>query len=141
MMRSPHASVAAIRREIEARTAGAWKHEGGAAAVEFALIGLPLFLLIFGIVEGGRMLWTQNSLQYSVEQAARCAVVNASTCGTTTQIQSYAVSKAYGLNLSASVFTVSNPSCGTKVSASLPYQTILPVSINVTLTASSCRPS
>ncbi|MGH6812159.1 MAG: TadE/TadG family type IV pilus assembly protein [Methylocella sp.] len=117
----------------------------GAAAVEFALIGPPLILLLFGTIEGGRMFWTQNALQYAVEKAARYAVVScSSTCATTSQIQSYAASMVYGQNLSASVFSVATPGCGTnttQVSASLPYTTAAPLSFNVTLTAQSCHPS
>jgi Flp pilus assembly pilin Flp len=76
----------------------------GAAAVEFGLVILPVPLLILGIIEGGRMLWTQNALQYAVEQAARCAVINSTICDSTAQIQNYAASMASGLNLNASVF-------------------------------------
>ncbi|MGH6794891.1 MAG: TadE/TadG family type IV pilus assembly protein [Methylocella sp.] len=115
----------------------------GATAVEFALIGPSLVLLLFGTIEGGRMLWTQNALQYAVEQAARYAVVcNKPTtpCPTPAQIQSKAASMAYGQNLSTSVFSVATPACGTQVSASLPYTTAAPVSFSVTLTAQSCRP-
>lgn len=111
----------------------------GAAAVEFALVGLPLILLLFGTIECGQMLWTQNTLQFAVEQAARYAVVN--PAATTSQIQSYAASMAYGQTVAASVFTVTTPSCGTQVSASLLYTTAAPVSLSVTLTAKSCRPS
>jgi hypothetical protein len=88
------------------------------------------------------MLWTQNALQYAVEQAARYAVlVNPQTCGTASQVQNYAASKVYGQNISSSVFSITAPSCGCQVSASLPYTTILPVSISVTLSAQSCRPA
>jgi Flp pilus assembly protein TadG len=114
--------------------------KGGAAAVEFALVGLALVFLLFGVVECGRMLWTQNALQYAVEQAARYAVLNGSSV-TTAQIQTYAAGKAYGLSLSSSVFSVTTPSNSSCVSASLPYATGLPVSISVTLAAQSCRPS
>lgn len=119
----------------------------GVAAVEFAFIGPPLILLLFGTIEFGRMFGTQNALQYAVEQAARCAVVSQAatpcvgTCCTTSQIQSYAASMAYGQNLAASVFSVTTPSCGTQVSASLPYTMPAPVKFSVTLTAQSCRPS
>lgn len=87
------------------------------------------------------MLWAQNSLQFAVEQAARCAAIDKTSCGTTAQIQSYAAGKAYGLNLSSSVFTVSNPACGTQISATLPFRATLPVSISVNLRAQSCRPN
>ncbi|MGH6839500.1 MAG: TadE/TadG family type IV pilus assembly protein [Methylocella sp.] len=115
----------------------------GVAAVEFALIGPPLILLLFGTIECGRMLGTQNALQFAVEQAARYAIVcNKPTtpCPTTSQIQSKAASVAYGQNVSTSVFSVTTPACGTQVSASLPYTTAAPISISVTLTAQSCRP-
>ncbi|MGA7386171.1 MAG: TadE family protein [Methylocella sp.] len=112
----------------------------GAAAVEFALIILSLMLLLLGTVDGGRMLWTQNTLQYAVEQAARCAVVNTTTCGTPAQIQSYAVSMANGMSLSSSVFSSSSPACGTQVSASYSYTPLFPYPTHVILTARSCRP-
>ena len=42
----------------------------GSAMVQFAMI-LPAFvLLIFGVIEVGRLLWLQNALHYAVEQAA-----------------------------------------------------------------------
>ena len=70
----------------------------GVTAVEFALILWPLLLLLLGTIDGGRMLWTQNSLQFAVEQAARYAVTSCTTtCATTAQIQSYAISKTYGM--------------------------------------------
>lgn len=113
----------------------------GATAVEFGFVAFPLLLLILGIIEGGRMLWTQNALQYAVEKAARCAVVNKTSCGSTTQIQTYAVSQAYGLNLNASVFSSSSQTCGEQVSASFAYKPLVPIPISLTLTAKSCRPT
>jgi len=124
----------------------------GVAAVEFALILLPLLLMVLGIIDGGRMLWTQNSLQYAVEQAARYAGLNQAacstghtTCYTTAQIQSYAASMVYGMSLSTSVFSSSSAGCGTlvgtQVSASYAYTPLFPFPSNVTLTASSCRPT
>jgi Flp pilus assembly protein TadG len=117
----------------------------GAAAVEFALILWPLLLLLLGTIDGGRILWTQNTLQYAVEQAARCAVVNSTTtCSTAAQIKSYAASMANGMSLSPSVFSSTSAGCGantTQVSASYLYSPLFPFPSNVTLTASSCRPT
>jgi Flp pilus assembly protein TadG len=113
----------------------------GVTAVEFALISPVLLLLLMGGIEGGRMLWAENSLQYAVERAARCAVVTPSVCGTAAQVQTYAASVDYGQNVSASAFSLTTASCGTLVSASLSYTPLFPIVTNVTLTASSCRPS
>jgi Flp pilus assembly protein TadG len=113
----------------------------GATALEFALIAFPLILLILGAIEGGRMLWMRNALQYAVERAARCAVVTPSTCGTLTQIQSYAASQDY--STSGATFSEPTPaSCGTgtEVSASLVYTPLIPLPLSVTIAASSCRP-
>jgi hypothetical protein len=49
--------------------------EEGAVAVEFALVGLGLFLLIFGIVEFGRALWTYNTMLLAVEEGGRYAMI------------------------------------------------------------------
>ncbi len=45
--------------------------QSGATAVEFALVGLPLFLLILGVVEFGRAFFLQNDLSYVADVAAR----------------------------------------------------------------------
>src|ERR1700744_1113317 len=109
-----------MRRDISLRSL--LNDVGGVSAVEFAIIAPVLLAFVVAILGYGQMLWTHNTLQYAVEQAVRCAVISPSTCGTSTQIQNYAVSKAYGLTgLAASVFPVGSASCGTPGSASLPY--------------------
>jgi len=56
----------------------------GQGLVELALV-LPLFLLlIFGIIDAGRLIVTYNTLANSARSAARVAVVNQSTSGTDT---------------------------------------------------------
>lgn len=50
--------------------------EGGATAVEFALV-FPLFVgLLIGIFEFSRMMFLASSVQYSVDRAARMAVID-----------------------------------------------------------------
>ncbi len=49
--------------------------QGGAVAVEFALVMPLLCLLLFGIVEMGRMLWTWNAAVEATRLGARLAVV------------------------------------------------------------------
>lgn len=47
----------------------------GAAAVEFALVAIPFFLLLFGAMEFGRLLYLWNTAQEVSRNAARQAVV------------------------------------------------------------------
>jgi Flp pilus assembly protein TadG len=112
----------------------------GTTAIEFAMVAPVLFLIIFGGVEFGQLLWTQSALHYAVQQAARCASVTPSTCGTANQIATYAASETAGLNISSSAFTVTTPSCGHQVSASYPYQFIVSgiLPFTPTLTAQAC---
>lgn len=48
----------------------------GTVAVEFALVAPMLFLLIFGLIESGRLYFTRSSVQFAVEQAGRYAMVH-----------------------------------------------------------------
>lgn len=56
----------------------------GQALVEFALILPILLLIIFGIVDAGRLIFTMNTVGNAARSAARVAIVNQSTIGTNT---------------------------------------------------------
>ena len=43
----------------------------GTSAVEFALTAPAFFAIVFGIIETGLMLWTQQGLQHGAQLAAR----------------------------------------------------------------------
>ncbi|MEO0363441.1 MAG: TadE/TadG family type IV pilus assembly protein [Pseudomonadota bacterium] len=49
----------------------------GAVAIEFALIGLPLVILLIGIVEFGRGLHARNALNDAVDRAQRALLIDA----------------------------------------------------------------
>jgi Flp pilus assembly protein TadG len=115
---------------------------GGTAAVEMAIL-LPAFLtVLLGIVEFGRLVWTQSTLQFAVEAAARCAAVNTTTCSGTSTTQTYAASEAYGLSIPSTDFTVSIPSCGEEVSIAYSFSFVVPALFpwTITLNAQSCHP-
>lgn len=123
----------------------------GAAIIEFAVTLPVLVLMLFGTFEFGRLLWIQNALHYSVQQAARCGSFNATLCGngsavTASQTQSYAAGIA-GAGIPSSVFTVNfSTACGTvtgtKVSAAYTVRLFIPYfSLSPTLSASSCFPN
>ena len=115
----------------------------GVAAIEFGLAGTFLLGAVAGVMIFSYIFWTYGSLQYAVEQASRCGAINGTSCGSASAIQTYAASQVYGQTVSPSIFTVTYPSCGTQVTASLPYTLILPgmSSQSLTLTATSCHPS
>lgn len=122
--------------------AGGPSRERGAAAIEFAII-LPILLLcVLGLIEFGRAIWTQATLDHAVQAAARCAAIDPVTCGTVAQTQQYATTKAPGLTLPASVFTVTNPACGVQVAASLAFDFLVPelLPYSQTLNARACFP-
>lgn len=52
------------------------KNEEGTTAVEFALISGVFFVLVLGIMEAGRALWSYNAVEYAIESASRYALVN-----------------------------------------------------------------
>lgn len=118
------------------------KARAGTTAVEFALIAPALFTILFGALEFGRLLWTQAALHYAVEEAARCASVTPSVCGTSAQITSYAANAVTPLTIASTAFTSTTPSCGHQVSASFNYQFVVTglFPFTPTLTAQACFP-
>jgi Flp pilus assembly protein TadG len=122
----------------------------GSVAVEYGLL-LPVFLLlVLGIVDTGRLLWTYTTLSHAVEAAARCGAIGAASCATAASIAAYAVTQAYGLTVPAAAFSATAASCGVQVSATLPFTFIIPWigttqpfgasnTINVSMTA--CYPT
>jgi Flp pilus assembly protein TadG len=113
----------------------------GNTAIEFAFAMPALLMLLFGILQCGRALWLQNALDYSVAEAARCASVDPSVCGTAAQTASYAAGLS-GAGFTASAFSVSTPGCGNKVTASYPLALAIPfLSVSLTLAATACSPN
>ena len=110
----------------------------GSMSVDFAMIATPLFLLILGASEVGRALWYQNALNYSVEEAARCATVDTNNCNTSDQIKSYAAARS-GAGFAASTFSTSTSGCGNLIKASYPMS-IGVAHMSITLKAQSCYP-
>lgn len=51
------------------------KHMRGVYVVEFAIVGLLLFTLLFGVLEMGRLFFTVNALNETVRRGARLASV------------------------------------------------------------------
>jgi Flp pilus assembly protein TadG len=118
----------------------------GTAAVEFAIL-LPVFLtFLYGIVEFGRLMWTQTALQFAVEGAARCYAID-TTCTSASTTQNYASQQVFGLTVPSSAFLASNgagTSCGGyEVQVSdYPFSFVVPNLFpwTITVNAQSCHP-
>lgn len=115
------------------------RDERGTTAVEFALTAPMFFMVIFGVVEGGLLLWTQAGLQHGAEMAARYAGLDPAP--STSAIQTYAAQQSLGLHPAPSNFTDSTQACGTQVSASyaFPFASFFPTP-SLALSAQACFP-
>lgn len=123
------------------------RHRGGATAVETAILFPAFLMLLLGIGEFGRALWTQTALQYAVGAASRCAAVTPGSCS---DVPAYAATQAWGLSVPSGDFTyTANASCGisgytggAQVNVSYPFTPLVPklVPLSVTLGAQSCHP-
>jgi Flp pilus assembly protein TadG len=125
--------------------------QGGVTAVEFALIAPVLLMFMFLLIEGGRMEWTQQTLQEVSTNTARCMALGQDACSSTSAIQSYAQSRgsAWGVSLaSATITATTGQTCAgvsgmSRISISLPYRSVmnlLPIAQQA-LTATACYPS
>jgi len=116
----------------------------GAAAIEFAVV-LPLLMLFaFGLIDLGRAVWIQSTLNYAAQAAARCTAINAATCPA---LASY----AYGLSgvttaiATCTITTSTGTSSGVQASASVPFRYFFPLfahysPVSGSLTATACYP-
>jgi hypothetical protein len=117
--------------------------ERGASAVELGIILTAFLSMLFGIINVAMVLWTQGSLHFAAENAARCAAVGSSGCSTATLIQTYALDQYYGLSLGATnPFTYSPTGCGHSVTASYTYSLAIPLigTYSLPLSAAACSP-
>jgi Flp pilus assembly protein TadG len=112
----------------------------GVTAIEFAFLAPAFLLFVIGAMDAGRALWSQATLQRTVEVAARCAAIDKLKCATNSQVQTLA--SELSLFAPASAFSVSSETCGVTVSASLEYalSSSLMGMPNITLTARACYP-
>lgn len=115
----------------------------GSIAVEMAILLPVVLLFMVGLAEFGRAIWTKATLDYAVEAAARCAVVDEIQCGTSSQTQNYAATRAAGLSVAPALFTVTSAGCGIQVSIDLPFEFVAPGLFPYVLTLRSvaCYPT
>ncbi len=122
----------AIRNVIEKARPALRNKRTGAAAVEFAIV-LPVFvLLVFGMIEYGRMVMVQQVITNASREGARQAVLDGATSAA---VQTAVTSYLTGASVSGSSTTVSpNPS---GAAAGVP----ITVTVSIPFTAVSWLPS
>jgi Flp pilus assembly protein TadG len=144
------------------RIAVFWRSHGGATAVEFAAVLGPLMILIFGVFEFGRLLWTREALQETATAGARCMGMSATSCASggtynsgdsDTYIEGLA--NSWGVTLTAANITLnSNTTCAgvsaangfSSVTITYTFQSVVPslitaLSGGTTLTSTACFPN
>jgi Flp pilus assembly protein TadG len=131
----------------------------GATAVEFALVAGPMFLIIFGVFEFGRAMWTREALQSVAVEGARCMGVLNTSCAPS-GVYSATVTRAFVQNearklsvaLEDSAVTLSNNTSCTgvagfsQVSINYTFTTLVPLLITqfqngIPLVVSACFPN
>jgi Flp pilus assembly protein TadG len=92
----------------------------GATAVEFAMILPALLMLLVGIISASTVAYSEASLHYAAEGAARSYSVSSvipGQCGSAATAQSNAKTLYHGTG--SPTFTASNPACGCQVNGTL----------------------
>jgi Flp pilus assembly protein TadG len=79
------------------------KNRRGAAVVEFAVVAPIFFLLVFGLIEFGRVVMVQQLLTNASREGARLGVLSDST---SSQVQSRVVSYLSGANITIATSNV-----------------------------------
>ncbi len=96
------------------------QYKSGQSLVEFALVAPLFFLLIFGVIDFGRLFFTQATLQHALREAGRYAVTGNKLPGTNpdtsqpyTRVESIKqAAKKAAMGLDVGAITVSSQSGG-----------------------------
>ena len=112
----------------------------GATALEFALV-LPAFvMLVLGVINSAQLAHAISSMNFAVEEAARCSAVDAVACGSATATEAYAATKYLGPAVSP-VFDSTNAGCGHSVTATATFDLNVAFFIyEIPLSAAACFP-
>jgi Flp pilus assembly protein TadG len=106
-------------------------NQDGTTAIEMAVALTAFLLMLFGIFEYGRLLWTRQIVMHAADEAARCYVISSPLCKsggnvTSAAVKSYAatVAAADGITLPTTDITVSPgtaPTCSSSTGVSFTY--------------------
>ena len=112
----------------------------GSTALEFGLV-LPAFvMLVLGVINTAQLAHAVSSMNFAVEEAARCSAVNEVVCPGAAATETYAASKYLGPAISP-VFDATDAGCGHTVTATATYELNVVFGVwNIPLSAEACYP-
>ena len=109
----------------------------GQALVEFALGALLLFLIVFGVVDFGRVIYAYSAVSNAAREGARYGAVHPSDTGLAQAIQTVAQGKTVGVSIAVTSVAVDTDKVTVSVSSSFTPITPLLSSITGTITLHS----
>jgi Flp pilus assembly protein TadG len=114
------------------------RHQGGAAAVEFAMVSSAFFALILGIAYLGIMLFTNLAVHWALEKGARVAVIDTATTQNAVASAVNGYLNSMGVASAAVTYTVANGAFPVAhISATLTQSYTVPMISNFTITYSA----
>ena len=103
----------------------AQRDERGAAAVEFALVALVFFTLLFGIIQFGLWFWAWEATAHAAREASRVAAVNpCNTGGEVVSAGTDALAGTPGNNASVDPGTPTGPQVGGDVTVIVRFEAV-----------------
>ena len=117
------------------------KNDRGAAAIEFALVSLPVILFTFGIMQTAWIVWANNLLNVAVDTAVRCGAIQSTTAPCMGSDMVSTANQVFG-PLSGAIFTANSSPCSGDGGAGIvgSYTINIGFVVSLTLTAKSCYP-
>ena len=111
----------------------------GVTALEFAFVAPLVITLQLGTIYVALMMFSVSSLEYAVQEGARCASVQTSLCTSVASTTNYTATRYFGFG--TPVFTPTTTICGNLVSASLSFSLTTGFDdYTVPLSAAACFP-
>ncbi len=96
----------------------------GTAAIEMAFVLPVLLLIILGILEFGRAMWTRQTMQFAVEQAARSALADSTL--TSSQIVTLVDNNLLGMQGVTPTVVASSSASQVSITASYTFSFLVP---------------
>ncbi|GEM_PF-3658998 len=99
-----------------------YRNDRGIAAVEFAMLGIVLIMLVMGVMEIARVVWVIQTMDKATQDTARYRYTDSSITNASLQAKLQTNLNAYGL--SGSVASCTSPTAAEQINACVQAETI-----------------